>query len=100
MNGDGLPDWVRIRNGKVAECPSLGCGRFGPKVTMNATPWLTSVEQFDASQIRLADVDGSGPSRTSCTGTGPGPGFGQTSRNQSGAGGAGAGRSSDVRAAR
>jgi hypothetical protein len=41
MNGDGLLDWVRIPNGVVAHYSSLGYGRFGPKVTMNATPWFT-----------------------------------------------------------
>jgi RHS repeat-associated protein len=60
MNGDGLPDLVRIRNGEVAYWPSLGHGRFGAKVTMDAAPRFTGDEQFDPTRIRLADVDGSG----------------------------------------
>ena len=37
MSGDGLTDLVRIRNGEVCYWPNLGYGRFGPKVTMDAT---------------------------------------------------------------
>ncbi len=33
--GDGLTDWVRIRNGEVCYWANLGYGRFGAKVTMN-----------------------------------------------------------------
>ncbi len=33
--GDGLPDWVRLRNGEVCYGPNLGYGRFGAKVTMD-----------------------------------------------------------------
>ncbi|NHF73486.1 FG-GAP repeat domain-containing protein [Paracoccus xiamenensis] len=33
MTGDGLTDLVRIRNGEVSYWPSLGHGRFGPRVT-------------------------------------------------------------------
>ncbi len=35
MCGDGLTDWVRLRNGEVCYGPNLGYGRFGAKVTMD-----------------------------------------------------------------
>ena len=60
MCGDGLSDLVRIRNGEICYWPSLGHGRFGPKVTMDAAPWLDTPDGFDRRRIRLADVDGSG----------------------------------------
>jgi RHS repeat-associated protein len=60
MSGDGLSDLVRVRNGEVCYWPSLGYGRFGPKVTMDAAPRFTDAERFDPRRIRLADVDGSG----------------------------------------
>jgi RHS repeat-associated protein len=61
MGGDGLQDLVRIRNGEVCYWPSLGHGRFGAKVTMTGSPWFDDVDQFDASRLRLADLDGTGP---------------------------------------
>ena len=60
LSGDGLSDLVRIRNGEVCYWPNLGYGRFGPKVTMDNSPWLDSPDQFDQRRIRLADTDGSG----------------------------------------
>jgi RHS repeat-associated protein len=60
MSGDGLTDLVRIRNGEAAYWPSLGYGRFGPKVTMDNAPWFDSPDQFDQKRIRIADIDGSG----------------------------------------
>ncbi len=38
MNGDGLTDIVRIRNGEVCYWPNLGYGRFGAKVSMDRAP--------------------------------------------------------------
>ncbi len=35
MCGDGLTDWVRLRNGEVCYGPNRGYGRFGAKVTMD-----------------------------------------------------------------
>jgi RHS repeat-associated protein len=61
MTGDGLSDIVRIRNGEVCYWPNLGYARFGPKVTMDLAPWFDAPDQFDPLRIRLADVDGSGP---------------------------------------
>jgi RHS repeat-associated protein len=60
MSGDGLTDLVRIRNGEVCYWPSLGYGRFGPKVTMADAPWFDEQDQFDQRRVRIADVDGSG----------------------------------------
>ncbi|MDZ8104425.1 MAG: SpvB/TcaC N-terminal domain-containing protein [Nostoc sp. DedQUE12a] len=60
MDGDGLVDIVRIRNGEVCYWSNLGYGRFGAKVTMDNPPWFDHPELFDQKQIRLADIDGSG----------------------------------------
>ncbi|MBK8639514.1 MAG: toxin [Chromatiaceae bacterium] len=60
LDGDGLTDLVRIRNGGVCFWPNLGYGRFGAKVTMDESPRFDHPDQFDHSRIRLADVDGSG----------------------------------------
>jgi RHS repeat-associated protein len=60
MSGDGLGDLVRIRNGEICYWPNLGYGRFGAKVSMDATPWFDTPDQFDQRRIRLADIDGSG----------------------------------------
>lgn len=60
MNGDGLTDIVRVRNGEVCYWPSLGHGRFGARVSMSNAPRLDFPEQFDKNRVRLADMDGSG----------------------------------------
>ncbi|MBK7503122.1 MAG: VCBS repeat-containing protein [Polaromonas sp.] len=60
MTGDGLSDIVRIRNGSVVYWPNLGHGKFGKKVTMAHAPRFNNPDLFTASQIRLADLDGSG----------------------------------------
>src|SRR5262249_15305817 len=60
LSGDGLSDLVRIRNGGVCYWPNLGYGHFGPKVTMDKSPWFDSPDQFDERRVRLADTDGSG----------------------------------------
>ncbi len=61
MSGDGLSDVVRILNGSISYWPNLGYGRFGPRIHMKGAPRFDSPDQFDPSRIRLADVDGSGP---------------------------------------
>ena len=58
MNGDGLPDVVRVRATEVCYWPHLGHGRFGPRVVLEGCPRLAD---FDPTRVRLADVDGSGP---------------------------------------
>ena len=60
MSGDGMRGLVRIRNGEVCYWPNVGYGRFGAKVTMDRSPRFTDDERFDATRIRLADIDGSG----------------------------------------
>jgi RHS repeat-associated protein len=60
LSGDGLTDLVRVRNGEVCYWPSRGYARFGAKVTMRDAPWFDEPDRFDASRLRLADVDGSG----------------------------------------
>ena len=60
MSGDGLADLVRIGNGEVAYWPSLGHGRFGPRVAMEDAPWFDAPGQFDRARLHLADIDGSG----------------------------------------
>ncbi|OAL53574.1 SpvB domain-containing protein, partial [Pyrenochaeta sp. DS3sAY3a] len=62
FSGDGLSDLVRIRNGEVAYWPNLGYGCFGSKVVMDNAPYFDHPEQFSQSRIRIADIDGSGPS--------------------------------------
>lgn len=60
MNGDGLTDIARIRNGEISYWPNLGYGRFGAKITMDNSPLFDAADQFNPVLIRLADIDGSG----------------------------------------
>jgi hypothetical protein len=60
MTGDGLADLVRIRPGCVTYWPSLGNGYFGDAVVMEGAPQFAPTGQFDASRVRVADLDGSG----------------------------------------
>ncbi len=60
MNGDGLTDIVRIKNGSVCYWPNLGYGKFGAKVTMDNAPQFDNPDQFNSAFIQLADIDGSG----------------------------------------
>lgn len=60
MTGDGLPDQVCIRNGRVEYYPNLGHGRFGEAVLMENAPLIDFDTSFDAGRIRLYDLDGSG----------------------------------------
>ncbi len=61
MDGDGLTDIVRVRNGSVCYWPSRGHGRFGARVQMQGSPRMDGTDTFDPRRVRLADVDGSGP---------------------------------------
>lgn len=56
--GSGQQHLVRIRRNEVKCWPNLGRGRFG-KGRVIATPDF-SLEEFDASRLLLADLDGSG----------------------------------------
>src|SRR5690606_1587834 len=60
MNGDGLTDIVRIRNGEICYWPNLGYGHFGPKVNMNNAPLFDHPDTYNNAYLRLADIDGSG----------------------------------------
>jgi RHS repeat-associated protein len=62
MCGDGLPDLVRIENGRVCYWPNTGYGSFGARVAMGNAPRFDHPEQFDPVRIRLGDIDGSGTS--------------------------------------
>ncbi|MFL6164257.1 MAG: SpvB/TcaC N-terminal domain-containing protein [Jatrophihabitantaceae bacterium] len=58
LSGDGLPDLVRVRGGRVDYWPNLGWGRFGSRVTMTGT--LGFAQPLDGSRLRFADLDGTG----------------------------------------
>jgi RHS repeat-associated protein len=60
MDGDGLTDIVRIRNGEVCYWPNQGYGHFGRKVSLDGAPRFDHSDLFDHRRIRLADIDGSG----------------------------------------
>jgi RHS repeat-associated protein len=62
MSGDGLPDLVRVQNGRVEYWPSLGNGRFGDGVLMDGAPEFAPDAEFDAARLRFVDLDGSGAS--------------------------------------
>lgn len=59
MTGDGLPDIVRVRSGKVEYWVNLGHGRFGESAVMANSPRLAGVSRAP-EQIMLADIDGDG----------------------------------------
>ena len=56
--GSGQQHLVRIRHDEVKCWPNLGQGRFGKAIVLNF-PGL-AYHDFDASRLRLADLDGSG----------------------------------------
>ncbi|KAF1983001.1 SpvB-domain-containing protein [Aulographum hederae CBS 113979] len=60
MSGDGLQDFIRIRNGDVCYWPNCGYGRFGAMIRMANSPRFDDDDTFHQKRIRLADVDGSG----------------------------------------
>lgn len=60
MTGDGMPDQVSIKNGRVEYYPNLGNGHFGDVVLMENSPVIDFDNTFDAGRIRLYDLDGSG----------------------------------------
>jgi RHS repeat-associated protein len=61
MTGDGLTDIVRVRIGEVVYWPNTGHGRFGRKITVADSPVFDLPDQFQPTRLRLADVDGTGP---------------------------------------
>lgn len=60
VNGDGLTDIVRIRNGDIAYWPNTGYGHFGARVAMSLAPVFDDPDRFDPTKIRLADITGNG----------------------------------------
>ena len=60
MNGDGLTDIVRIRNGEICYWPNMGYGKFGDKVNMDFAPVFDLPEQFNPAYLHLADISGTG----------------------------------------
>lgn len=53
----GGQHYVRIANGDITVWPNLGYGNFAAPVTMGGVPLFSG---FDATRVRLADIDGSG----------------------------------------
>ncbi|RYZ18817.1 MAG: sugar-binding protein, partial [Sphingobacteriales bacterium] len=60
MNGDGLTDLVRIRNGEVCYWPNMGYGKFAPKVTMTFSPYFDEPGLFNPMYLSLTDISGTG----------------------------------------
>jgi hypothetical protein len=56
--GSDMPELCRIRHDEIRCWPNLGHGRFGKGRKICELPF--TYEQFDASRVRLADLDGSG----------------------------------------
>ncbi|MBV6825209.1 SpvB/TcaC N-terminal domain-containing protein [Pseudomonas sp. PD9R] len=56
--GSGAQHLIRIRHNEVKCWPNLGHGKFGKGFVLCALPFL--YEEFDASRVQLADLDGSG----------------------------------------
>ena len=61
LDGDGLVDLVRVRNGEVCYWPNLGHGHFGRRVTMGGSPLFDTPDAFDPRRLRFVDADGTGP---------------------------------------
>jgi RHS repeat-associated protein len=59
MNGDGLPDVVRIASGRVEYWPGLRNGDFGSRVVMASSPRLRGLSS-DPGSVVLVDADGDG----------------------------------------
>lgn len=56
--GSDMPELCRIRHDEVRCWPNFGHGKFGKGRKISALPF--TYEEFDASRVRLADLDGSG----------------------------------------
>ena len=59
MTGDGLPDVVQVRSGRVTYRPNLGHGRFAASVVMAGSPRLDGITTAP-EELLLVDVDGDG----------------------------------------
>ncbi len=60
MNGDGLTDLVRIKNGEVCYWPNMGYGKFGAKVSMDNAPLFDTPDSYNPQYLTLADISGTG----------------------------------------
>jgi RHS repeat-associated protein len=60
INGDGLTDIVRIRNGEIVYWPNTGFGKFGAKVIMDNAPLMDAQDRWNPLYIRLTDINGTG----------------------------------------
>ncbi|KAA5533738.1 insecticidal toxin complex protein [Taibaiella lutea] len=60
INGDGMTDLVRIKNGEVCYWPNMGYGKFGAKVTMANAPVFQSPDIYNPLYLSLADITGTG----------------------------------------
>lgn len=60
MSGDGLPDLVSVRPGRVEYWPNLGRGSFGESVLLDGECDVCPYGEFDPDRVRLVDVTGSG----------------------------------------
>ncbi|MGE8191159.1 SpvB/TcaC N-terminal domain-containing protein [Pseudomonas sp. NPDC086278] len=56
--GSDMTELCRIRHDEIKCWPNLGHGRFGEGFVMSALPF--DYATFDAAQVRIADLDGSG----------------------------------------
>lgn len=56
--GGDLPELTRIRHNEIKCWPNLGHGKFGAGRVISALPF--TYDEFNAGQMRLADLDGSG----------------------------------------
>jgi RHS repeat-associated protein len=60
MSGDGLPDLVSVRPGRVEYWPNLGRGAFGDGVLLDGDYEVCLYGEFDPGRVRLVDITGSG----------------------------------------
>jgi len=58
LSGDGLQDIALVHDGSVEYWPSLGHGRWGPRVRMKHSPHFRF--GYDPRRILIGDVDGDG----------------------------------------
>lgn len=59
LSGDGLVDFIHMRNGDVSYWPNLGA-QFGAKVVMDNSPIMDVDGNFSTARLLLGDLDGSG----------------------------------------
>ncbi|KAH9206495.1 hypothetical protein DL95DRAFT_450820 [Leptodontidium sp. 2 PMI_412] len=59
LSGDGLVDFIHMRNGDVSYWPNLGA-QFGAKVVMDNSPIMDVDGNFSTARLLLGNLDGSG----------------------------------------